>query len=60
MDKPYGIFYLSISLALLFHVNTCNTPNDVWKKVEGFVRKERQPKRSSVGELSRFIESKIF
>jgi hypothetical protein len=58
MDEGYEILFLIISPNILFHVDTCKTPNDIWtklkdllgKKVEGFSRKERQSKRSSTGE----------
>jgi hypothetical protein len=40
MDESYGILFLSISLDLLFHVNTCKTPNDVWTNLKDFLGKK--------------------
>jgi hypothetical protein len=40
MDESYGILCLSISLDLLFHVDTCKTPNDVWTKLKDFLGKK--------------------
>jgi hypothetical protein len=40
MDEAYGILCLSISLDLLFHVDTCKSPESVWIKLEGFQGKK--------------------
>jgi hypothetical protein len=40
MDEAYGILCLRISPDLLFHVNTCKTPNDVWIKLKDLLGKQ--------------------
>jgi hypothetical protein len=40
MDESYRILFLRISLDILFHVDTCNTPNDVWTKLKDFPGKK--------------------
>jgi hypothetical protein len=37
MDESYGILCLRISPYLLFHVDTCKTPKDVWKMLNYFL-----------------------
>jgi hypothetical protein len=37
MDESYEMFCLSIYLYLLFHVDTCKTPNDVWINLKDFL-----------------------
>ena len=39
MDEAFDILCLSISPELLFHVESCSTPNEVWKNLEGLFRK---------------------
>ena len=34
MDEAHGSIYMCISLELLFHLSSCSTPNEIWKKVE--------------------------
>jgi hypothetical protein len=38
MDESFGILCLSISLELLFHVESSTTPNDVWTTLEGLFK----------------------
>eukprot|EP00253_Pinus_taeda_P004632 PITA_04632 len=40
MDEAFGILCLSISPELLFHVESCSTPNEVWKILEGLFGKQ--------------------
>jgi hypothetical protein len=40
IDEAYGIVCLRISQDILFHVDTCKTPNDVWKKLKDFLGKK--------------------
>jgi hypothetical protein len=40
MDESYGILCLRISQDLLFHVNTCKTPSDVWTRLKDFLGKQ--------------------
>ena len=39
MDEAFGILFLSISPEFLFHVESCSTPNEVWKNLEGLFGK---------------------
>ena len=39
MDEAFDILCLSISPELLFHVESCSTPNEVWKILEGLFGK---------------------
>ena len=34
LDEAYGLFFLSISLDLLFHIDGLTTPKQVWTKLE--------------------------
>ncbi|KAH9291034.1 hypothetical protein KI387_044163 [Taxus chinensis] len=40
MDEAFGLLCLSISLELLFHVEACITPNQVWTALEGLFGKQ--------------------
>lgn len=40
MDEAFGILCLSISPKLLFHVESCSTPNEVWKSLEELFGKQ--------------------
>ena len=40
MDEAYEILCLIISPNLLFNVDTCKTPNDVWTKLKDFLGKK--------------------
>ena len=40
MDEAFGILCLSISPELLFHVESCSTPNELWKSLEGLFGKQ--------------------
>ena len=40
MDEAFGILCLSISPELLFHVESCSTPNEVWKILEELFGKQ--------------------
>jgi hypothetical protein len=40
MDESHRIFFLIISPKLLFHVDTCKTPNDVWTRLKDFLGKK--------------------
>lgn len=40
MDEAFGLLCLSISLELLFHVEACKTPNDIWKTLETLFGKQ--------------------
>ena len=33
-DEAYGIFCLSISRELLFHIDALTSPNEVWENIE--------------------------
>jgi hypothetical protein len=37
MDESYEIYFLRNSPYLLFHVDTCNTPNNVWTNLKDFL-----------------------
>jgi hypothetical protein len=39
MDEAFGLIFMSISLELLFHVESCSTPNDIWTTLEGIFGK---------------------
>jgi hypothetical protein len=39
MDEAYGLISMSISLALLFHIESCTTPNKVWTTMEVLFQK---------------------
>ncbi len=40
MDEAFSILCLSISPELLFHVESCSTPNEVWKILERLFGKQ--------------------
>ena len=39
LDEAFGLFYLRISRELLFHVDSLETPNEFWVKLEALFRK---------------------
>jgi hypothetical protein len=34
MDEAYNLLCVSMSLNLLFHIESCTTPNEIWTKLE--------------------------
>ena len=34
LDEAYGLLCLSISMEILFHIDSLTTPNKVWVKIE--------------------------
>jgi hypothetical protein len=40
MDEAYGLICMSMSLELLFHIDACTTPNEIWTKLEGLFGKQ--------------------
>jgi hypothetical protein len=40
MDEAFGLICMSISFELLFHIESCNTPNKVWTMLEGIFEKQ--------------------
>jgi hypothetical protein len=34
MDEAYDLICMSISIELLFHIDTCTTPYEIWTKLE--------------------------
>jgi hypothetical protein len=41
MDEVYDHICVSMSLKILFHVETCTTPNEIWTKLESLFGKKR-------------------
>lgn len=39
-DKAYGLLYLFVSLDLLFHIESANSPNQIWTTLEGLFGKQ--------------------
>jgi hypothetical protein len=39
MDEAFGLICMPISLKLLFHVESCSTPNEIWTTLEGLFGK---------------------
>ena len=39
-NEAYGTLCMAISQALLFHVESSTSPNNVWKTLEGFFGKQ--------------------
>lgn len=56
MDEAFGILCLSISPELLFHVESCSTPNEVWKILEGLFGKQDEIWQSFLFSLGHFDE----
>jgi len=41
MDEAYDLIYVSMSPKLLFHIELCTTPNEIWTKIEDlFIKKD--------------------
>jgi hypothetical protein len=40
MDEACNLLYVSMSLALMFHIQACTTPNEIWKKLENLFGKQ--------------------
>jgi len=44
MDEAHGSICMCISPELQFHLSACNTPNEIWKKVEDLYGKQDEMK----------------
>eukprot|EP00253_Pinus_taeda_P006200 PITA_06200 len=44
MDEAHGSICMCISLELQFHLSACNTPNEIWKKVDDLYGKQDEMK----------------
>ncbi len=44
MDEAHGSICMCISPELQFHLSACNTPNEIWKKVEELYGKQDEMK----------------
>jgi hypothetical protein len=40
MDEAYGLICISMSLELLFHIEACTTPDEIWIKLEDLFGKQ--------------------
>jgi hypothetical protein len=40
MDEACDLIYVSMSPKLLFHIEACTTPNEIWTKMEDLFRKK--------------------
>ena len=47
-DEAYGLFCLSISRDLLFHLDSLTSPNEVWEKLEGIFGKTDEMRRNQL------------
>jgi hypothetical protein len=39
MDEAYGLICMSMSLDILFHIEACTTPDEIWTKLEDLLGK---------------------
>jgi hypothetical protein len=40
MDEAFGLICMSMSPELLFHIESCATPNEIWTTLEGLFGKQ--------------------
>jgi hypothetical protein len=40
MDDAFGLICMSMSPELLFHIEACATPNEIWTTLEGLFGKQ--------------------
>jgi hypothetical protein len=60
MDEAYDLICMSVSLEVLFHIEVCTTPNEIWTKFEDIVGKQDEMRGHMLeGELNS-LDPKIF
>ena len=59
-DEAYGLFCLSISRDLLFHLDGLTSPNEVWENIEDIFRKKDEMRGHQIENALIFLSPSSF